>query len=788
MEGPNILFLTNSEHGQASVTLAVAHELLLQSDYSIHIASFRALAPEISKLNAVAASGGPKKRNARFHAIPGLSMLESIPITRMSCFSGVQIGFRGALEALKALPRYVIPWSGAEYIAIYHAFVDIIEALQPVTIILDPLLPQARDACRMMGVEDRIIILSPNTAKELVVQPRLENLWKYPMLGSGYPFPLPLWLILPNIFLALRAACSMVFDKNIKEVTNYRKDNGIDGGMPTFIVNRDDPTQVLLPNRPEMDFPVFAPQTFTGCGPILRPWIPVADSDSELNAWLSQRPTVVVNLGSIVRYTSADEKQFAEGLRILLDQRPDIQVLWKLQRAPSTDDDKDCLENIADAIAEGRVRIEKWFSAEPISILLHEQVQCSVHHGGANSYYEAVRAGVPQIVLPVWFDTFDYAQRVEYLGIGVWGSRKTAPAVQGQELGEALVRVLVSDEGTTMQKKAKTLVSQLGPKEGRVVASSLIIHIIMASERVAWIGLGNIGRGMSRNIALKGPQSTPLILYNRTTAKASAFAESLGPNKATVAETLPSAVRDASITFICVGDDPAIDSIVNTLVSDSSLDLSGKIIVDCSTVHPDTSRRTHSALTTRGAAFIACPVFGAPNAADAGQMVVVPAGDAAAINRIKPFLEGVTSKAIIDMSGEEVGRALTLKVLGNTFILNMVETLAEGLVVAEKSGLGREVYRQWVHMFSPGPFAKYADRMCTGDYYQREEPLFAVDLARKDLRHAASLASDANMRLRSVEVTDGYLKQVKEEKGEKGDIAGVYGAIRKESGLPFGNQ
>jgi 3-hydroxyisobutyrate dehydrogenase-like beta-hydroxyacid dehydrogenase len=129
-----------------------------------------------------------------------------------------------------------------------------------------------------------------------------------------------------------------------------------------------------------------------------------------------------------------------------------------------------------------------------------------------------------------------------------------------------------------------------------------------------------------------------------------------------------------------------------------------------------------------------------------------------------------------------------LRVLGNTFILNTVESIAEGLVAAEKSGLGADVYQQWMHALVGGMFAKYADRMCTGDYYKREEPLFAVDLARKDLRHAASLASAAGMRLRSVEVTDAYLQEVKAEKGEKGDIAAVYGAIRKESGLPFENE
>ncbi|RAL17663.1 NAD(P)-dependent oxidoreductase [Aspergillus homomorphus CBS 101889] len=310
----------------------------------------------------------------------------------------------------------------------------------------------------------------------------------------------------------------------------------------------------------------------------------------------------------------------------------------------------------------------------------------------------------------------------------------------------------------------------------------------MANERITWIGLGNIGRGMSRNIVHKGPQTSPVTLYNRTAARAQAFANTLPANKATATDSLASAVQSASIIFICIGDDPAIDAIISTLTSpETNLDLTDKIFVDCSTVHPDTSRRTSTTLSARGASFIACPVFGAPAAADAGQLVVVPAGPESVIERILPFLDGVVAKAVVAMAGEDVGRASTLKVLGNTFILNTVENLAEGLVAAEKSGLGAEVYREFIHRMFPGPFALYADRMCTGDYHKRAEPLFAVDLARKDLRHAASLASSAGMQLKSVGVTDGYLQQVKAEKGEKGDIAAVYGAIRKESGLPFDN-
>ncbi|KAJ5758664.1 hypothetical protein N7520_005820 [Penicillium odoratum] len=313
----------------------------------------------------------------------------------------------------------------------------------------------------------------------------------------------------------------------------------------------------------------------------------------------------------------------------------------------------------------------------------------------------------------------------------------------------------------------------------------------MSGTNVTFIGLGNIGRGMSANIAKKGPQAS-LTLYNRTTSRATAHAATLGPN-VKVATSLPEAVRDADIIFTCVGDDAALDGITAGILVNTTIDFSNKTVVDCSTVHPETSRRTEAAYEARGGSFVASPVFGAPNMADIGALIIVPAGKQSAIAKARPFYEGVTASRTIDLaSGSgadiDVGKATTMKVIGNTFILNTVGVLAEALTAAETTGLGVEPLKEWMEIFAPGPFAKYANRMVSGDYYQREEPLFAVDLARKDLRHAAALAKEGGQRMRNVEVTDHLLSVVKEEKGAKGDIAGVYGAARKEAGLEYENQ
>lgn len=107
--------------------------------------------------------------------------------------------------------------------------------------------------------------------------------------------------------------------------------------------------------------------------------------------------------------------------------------------------------------------------------------------------------------------------------------------------------------------------------------------------------------------------------------------------------------------------------------------------------------------------------------ADNGQLVCVLAGPASAVEKVKPYTKGVIGRAIIDLSDEPYGKATLLKVIGNTFVLSMVEVLAEGHALAETSGLGTSLLHQFIETMFPGPFTAYSGRMIQGDYYKREE-------------------------------------------------------------------
>jgi 3-hydroxyisobutyrate dehydrogenase-like beta-hydroxyacid dehydrogenase len=251
-----------------------------------------------------------------------------------------------------------------------------------------------------------------------------------------------------------------------------------------------------------------------------------------------------------------------------------------------------------------------------------------------------------------------------------------------------------------------------------------------------------------------------------------------------VASSIEEVVSKADIIFTCLSDDAAVKSTVETALTG---DVKGKVFVDCSTVHPDTTSTLAKRIEAQGANFVACPVFGAPTMAHSGQLICVLAGEKKGTEKIKPYCKGVMGRANIEFTDEPASKALLLKVIGNTFMLGMVETLSQAHVLAEKSGLGVENLQQFIDIMFPGPYSAYSRRMSTGDYWKRAEPLFSVDGARKDAGHALDLASKTGTKMKAVEVGVAHLDMVKTVQGPTGDLTSIYGVVRRESGLKYEN-
>ena len=122
------------------------------------------------------------------------------------------------------------------------------------------------------------------------------------------------------------------------------------------------------------------------------------------------------------------------------------------------------------------------------------------------------------------------------------------------------------------------------------------------SLQLAWVGLGNMGRGMCKNLVEKGDLEKPLIIFNRTRQRATDFNTKLPPGKSMVASSLEDAVSKANIIFTCLGDDAAIQDTIANAVKGS---VKGKLFVDCSTVHPDTTNLLAKSISDQGAELVA---------------------------------------------------------------------------------------------------------------------------------------------------------------------------------------
>lgn len=102
-------------------------------------------------------------------------------------------------------------------------------------------------------------------------------------------------------------------------------------------------------------------------------------------------------------------REFASGLKIVLERRPEVRVLWKIRKSgglkissqtePRSNFQekglvRDSLSAISNEIDSGRVKILEWISVDPMALLQSKHIVCSVHHGGSNSFHEALRYAI----------------------------------------------------------------------------------------------------------------------------------------------------------------------------------------------------------------------------------------------------------------------------------------------------------------------------------------------------------------------------------------------------------
>lgn len=184
--------------------------------------------------------------------------------------------------------------------------------------------------------------------------------------------------------MKLRMLYSYLTAPEISTLVKYRNSHGILGRLPHEAPLRK-ATEVISPGIIDLDFPFKKPNNLRLYGPIVLDGLQIRDLHPRLADWLDSGPTVLMSMGTHFTYTEPQVRAVLRGFLAALD--PKTRVLWKLPHHSSFNDIIDeLLPRVED---KERFMIVDWVPVDPFSIMTHRNVMALVHHGGANSYFEA---------------------------------------------------------------------------------------------------------------------------------------------------------------------------------------------------------------------------------------------------------------------------------------------------------------------------------------------------------------------------------------------------------------
>jgi len=210
----------------------------------------------------------------------------------------------------------------------------------------------------------------------------------------------------------------------------------------------------------------------------------------------------------------------------------------------------------------------------------------------------------------------------------------------------------------------------------------------MSDMTVGWIGAGRMGSALCHRLLAAG---VDLSVYNRTSDKVADLAE----KGATVVDT-PAKLADRDLVFTMVSDPAAFLGV--TTGPDGLFSVPGvapQILIDSSTVSADASEEVRRVAAERGCELLAAPVSGNPKVVKSGRLTVVASGPPDAYERARPYLE-MFGKGVSYVGEGDAARLV--KICHNLLLGIVSQTLAETVVLAEKAGVSRADYMEFINM------------------------------------------------------------------------------------------
>ncbi|WP_214858424.1 NAD(P)-dependent oxidoreductase [Exiguobacterium sp. s191] len=281
--------------------------------------------------------------------------------------------------------------------------------------------------------------------------------------------------------------------------------------------------------------------------------------------------------------------------------------------------------------------------------------------------------------------------------------------------------------------------------------------------QLGWIGLGHMGVPMATRL-LDGGHG--LTVYNRTYEKTAPLTE----RGATAVKEAQDVVRQSDIVFVMLADGPAVASVLESVTDN----LTGKTIVNLSTISPEETKKMARLVEERDGIYLESPVSGSVPVAESGQLVLLAGGDADVVTACQPYLD-LLGKETIHFGSHGSGSAAKLAI--NLLLAVVGQGVAETLLLGEGAGLEKEKLIQMISasgMNTP---------LFTGkrDMYRKNDfpSAFPLRLMAKDLGLITAEAKRQQIKLPLAQATDASYAEAKPTYDDA-DMAAIYLALQEK--------
>ncbi len=289
---------------------------------------------------------------------------------------------------------------------------------------------------------------------------------------------------------------------------------------------------------------------------------------------------------------------------------------------------------------------------------------------------------------------------------------------------------------------------------------------------LGFVGLGVMGGRIAQRLLDAGHRVTG---WNRTRAKAERLIEA----GMRWADSPREVAEAAEITFSMLTDSRAVEAVTagaDGIVAGLG---AGKVYVDMSTVSPETSRRIAEAVAARGAAMLDAPVSGSVSTLEEGRLSIMVGGDPEVYERVRPVLLDIGPK-VTRVGGN--GQAVLMKIATNLSLAVQMLAFSEGVLLAERSGIRREVAVQvLLESVIASPMLRYRGPFVLE---MPDEAWFDVNMMQKDMLLAIEAGRRLGVPLPTTSITNEFLTAARAMGFEKQDFAVLFEALDRMAGGP----